>query len=417
MMATFFDKLVFQLNKISQLRVLRSIMDGFFFAMPIIVIGAAFQIVTNIATAAQGGQAGLFIFLTNLTFGLMGLFTAFGISHAHANRLKIDPMSTAVVGTTMFLILSKPIYIEQGIMDVVFQIDSARLGASGMLLAVIAGISTAEVMAFFLKRGWAINAESLPDFAKNWFSPLIPSVLLIFVAWAITYLFDFDITSQLSGFISSILTIGNSYLAFIGLWTFACLLFVLGIHPVGIIAAFIPLLMGALAENAEMAASGLEPVHINNMGTAFAFVFLGGVGSTLALNFLMLRSKSESIKGLGKIALLPSILNINEPLIFGLPIAYNPILAIPFVINGGIVTPTIVYLAMRTGFVAIPHTMNMIPFMPAGLGAFFLNNDWRSFILIALILVVNALVWLPFFKRFENQSFAVDTAEVGEVVV
>jgi len=414
-MKNFLEKLIPVFSKISNLRVLKSITGGFFFAMPIVILGAVFQIVSNIAAAANGGQAGEFAVLTNLTFGLMGLFIAFGIAHTHAKTLNIDPMSTAVVGTSVFLMLSNPVFIEQGPLSTAFQIDAGRLGAAGMLIAVLSGILTAEVIAFFDRRGWVIKSDSLPSFARNWFNSLIPSVLLVLVAWAITYPLNFDVTSEISGFTSSILSISDTYWAFVGLWTFATFLFVIGIHPIGIIAAFMPLLIGALAENAELAASGLAPIHINNMGTAFAFIFLGGVGSTLALNFLMFRSKSATIKSLSKVAIVPSILNINEPLIFGLPIAFNPILAIPFILNGGIINPTLVFLAMKTGLVAMPQTMTMIPFLPAGLGGFLITNDWKSFILVAVLLVVNAFVWLPFFKFHEKQTMEKEAAPDAEV--
>ena len=129
---------------------------------------------------------------------------------------------------------------------------------------------------------------------------------------------------------------------------------------------------------------------------------LGGVGMTLMLNIFMLRSKSKKLRTLGKTTILPSIMNINEPMVFGIPIAWNPTLMIPFIINGFLI-PAIVYPVLNAGLVTIPSQPFWLWFLPVGISTYLVTLDWRSLILLAVTLAVSGLVYYPFFKMYEKQ--------------
>jgi PTS system cellobiose-specific IIC component len=109
-----------------------------------------------------------------------------------------------------------------------------------------------------------------------------------------------------------------------------------------------PLWFAAIGENAALYAQGMQPVHINMLHTFAAFIVLGGTGATFTLNLLMLGSKSKTLKTLGRTTLVPSFMNINEPLIFGCPSPSTRYSVIPFFINGALINPILVYLAMMT---------------------------------------------------------------------
>ena len=114
--------------------------------------------------------------------------------------------------------------------------------------------------------------------------------------------------------------------------------------------------------------------------------------------------KSKQLKTIGKLAFIPSLFNINEPLIFGLPLMYNPIMMIPFIIVmplNGLIT----YLAMSSGIVARTFayaSWNM--FSP--IAALIDTMDIKAVLLIVVLIIIDILIYLPFFKAFEKEKLA-----------
>src|SRR5699024_532526 len=130
-------------------------------------------------------------------------------------------------------------------------------------------------------------------------------------------------------------------------------------------------------------------------------MILGGAGATIGLNILMLRSKSKQLKTLGRLAIVPSIFNINEPIIFGTPLVLNPVLAIPFVLVQ-VVNGTLSYLMMSFGILG--KTFSYVPWTtPGPIGAMLSTLDYKAFFWVLLLIVLDTLIWYPFFKAYEKQ--------------
>ena len=106
--------------------------------------------------------------------------------------------------------------------------------------------------------------------------------------------------------------------------------------------------MAGIQGNIEAVAAGKEAVNIVTSETVFtaALITMGGMGATLPLNVMMMFSKAKKLKVMGRICIGPSIFNINEPLVFGAPIAFNPIMMVPFWLNS-IAGPVIIWFSMR----------------------------------------------------------------------
>ena len=105
-------------------------------------------------------------------------------------------------------------------------------------------------------------------------------------------------------------------------------------------------------------------------------ITLGGGGATLGLCILLLRSKSVELKTLGKLSIGPAIFNINEPIIFGLPMVLNPLMMIPFIFVP-VINTIIAYTCMALnivgkGVVETPWTT------PAPIGAAFGCMDIKA---------------------------------------
>ena len=144
----------------------------------------------------------------------------------------------------------------------------------------------------------------------------------------------------------------------------------------------------------------------------WTFMAIGGSGATLSVAILCLVSKSKQIKTVGKIGIVPALFNINEPIIFGLPMMYNPIMFIPFVfvmpING-----LLTYVAMTMGLIGHSWAYggwNMF----APIGALLSNMEIGSLVFCVALIAIDMLLYLPFFKAYEAQKIAEETADEPE---
>jgi Phosphotransferase system cellobiose-specific component IIC len=133
-----------------------------------------------------------------------------------------------------------------------------------------------------------------------------------------------------------------------------------------------------------------------------SFVIIGGSGATLGVAiWLAFFSRSAQLKEIGKVEIVPAIFNINEPLLFGLPIVYNVDLIIPF-IGAPLVSGLVSYFAVTLGFV--PKIIAQQPWpTPVGLSGFIATASWKGAVLSIVCAVVAFLVWFPFIKRYDNR--------------
>jgi PTS system cellobiose-specific IIC component len=179
---------------------------------------------------------------------------------------------------------------------------------------------------------------------------------------------------------------------------------VFGIHGPALLAAIVlPVYMNLQFVNTAAHAHHDAIPHIVVVST-FLFVFPGGAGATLPLVLLLLRSRVPRLRTFAFATLLPSLINVNEPVIFGLPLAYNPVLAVPFVV-APIVLSCTTYAAMAIGLVGKP--LFYVPStLPAFLNVFVATLDWRSCVLIAVNIAIAGVIWLPFVRVYERSELA-----------
>ena len=133
---------------------------------------------------------------------------------------------------------------------------------------------------------------------------------------------------------------------------------------------------------------------------SFRIAILGGAGNTLGLTLLMMKSKSTHLKSLGRLGIVPGICGINEPIIFGGPIVFNPILAIPFIVTP-IITVVLAYLAQAMGLITPGYLVDP-SFTPFFAQAYFSSMDWRNVVFAFGLVLLSMVVYYPFFKIYEK---------------
>lgn len=444
------DKLVPLGAKISNQPHLKAIRDGMVAATPVALLGGMTLIVTSppvnletmkptniffqflIAWKQWAIQHGLGIeLLFRSSMGLMALFVCMAISNSLAKHYKMQSMNTMIIAAVSFLITSAPsnLVVFSDILNKSKTIEKALegqsmalpmnyLGAEGIFTAIIIGLLVTESTRFLQDRGLLIKMpEAVPEPVKASFASIIPLVVNVVGIFLISLLVQSltggllipDLIKKLfSPFVFAVDSVVGIFLISI----VTQLLWVVGLHGSSIVSGLVGAFeLGNLAANAEAVTKGLAPEFIYTEPFRAFFMILGGAGATIGLNILMLRSKDKQLRTLGKLAILPSIFNINEPIIFGVPIVLNPVLAIPFIgvqtVNG-----ILTYIVMKLDILGKTYTY--VPWTtPAPIGAAIATMSIIAFFWIIFLIVLDILMWYPFFKTYEKQLLK-EEKEVGK---
>lgn len=341
--------------------------------------------------------------ISSFSFGLLGLFISFLVPYIVMEKKKKNQMKliAGATGIALFLMFIAPT-MEKGNLTFI----AARLGAGGMFVALTVGLFVAMIMNAFSKISLFKNADNIPNFVIRWFDCMLPISLSLFCGWLCINVLKIDVFDIVVTLFSPLTLISQTYIGFILFYFIGVVFYSFGISAWVLFPITFPVWAAAIAENTAIVASGAGiPLNINTYEVIFTgWLAIGGRGCTLPLVITMaLLAKSQKLKAVGRASIVPSFFNINEPIVFGAPIAFNPILMVPMWING-LLLPTIVYTVLKTGWVTIPSKVFNLWYLPSGLSVYLSTADFKGIILWAVIFVTATLVWFPFFKAYDNQE-------------
>jgi PTS system cellobiose-specific IIC component len=403
------------MTKLSEQRHLRAVRDGIISTIPLIIVGSFFLIIAFPPIPALAAlvkpYAANILLPFRLTMGLMALYACHSIGYHLAKSYKLDGVSGGVLALAAFLLTSVPINVEgKGL-----ALLTENLGGGGMFVAIIMAIFAVEVLRFTKAKKLTIKMpDGVPDSVARSFEALIPAAIIIPAIWLIRDIIGFDIQLFITNLFQPLVLAGNSLAGVLVPVVIITVLWATGIHGdsvVGTVAR--PIWLVLLDQNIAAAAAGQPIPNIAPEPFFQWFVWIGGSGATISLVFLLLFSRSPYLKSVGKATLLPGICNINEPVIFGVPIMLNPLLVVPFLI-GPIVVAIISYFSMQFGLVTKPYIL--VPWtLPAPIGAYLATGgDWRAIVLVFVNIVFITAIYYPFFKAYEKKMLKEETEQVGE---
>lgn len=412
-----FTKVVQVMGAIANNRYLTAIRNGMSVIIPVTIIGSMFIIALNLPIDAWkemiAPYADKLMIPMNFTMDFMSVYVCVGIASSLCDDYKIDKVSTSVLSVLAFLIATiTPASIDPelaqkaGIEVSGTVLPLGNFGAAGLFTAIIASIFTVEVVRFCIKRNLVIKMPNgVPTSVINSFAALVPGAIVIVVAWILKVGLNFDINKALQWVFSPIgYFAGDTVLSVIVPILLITIVWIFGIHGMIIATPILyPFWYENLNANINAAASGSAIPHFMTEQFFQWFVWIGGAGATLSLAFLMaFLGKSDFCKKMGRFTFIPGIFNINEPLIFGVPIVMNPFFALPFILAPlamGIVT----YLAMGV-FHLVSYPIAIVPWtLPASIGALMATGfDWRAAVLAVVNIVIAGVIYYPFFRAFDK---------------
>ncbi|WP_193065393.1 PTS sugar transporter subunit IIC [Oceanobacillus oncorhynchi] len=389
-----------KMNKITRNAWVSAIQEAIMGVLPLILVGSLITLITilnDFIPSMPNLQP-----ISDFSFGLMSLFISFLVPYFIMEKLKKNDrkLVAGLTGAAMFLFLLSPTFNDEG--QIIFSFE--RFGANGMFVAIIVGLLVGVVFYLFSKMSFFKESSSLPDFIIVWFDTIIPITLLLLGAWLFTIVGSVDLYSFIVSLFEPLNYIGQSFIGFVLITFISVFLYSFGISPWALYPVVFPIWMAGIEQNARMVSQGTDPSNIHTMEAMMAWTDLGGMGATLPLVIIMLFvAKSNHLKAISRVTIIPSLFNINEPVVFGAPIAFNPILMIPLWLNG-IILPAITYGVLSLGVITIPSEVMQLWYLPIGISTYIVNTDISGLLLLLINVIVSLIIWYPFVKVYDNQK-------------
>ncbi|WP_117280776.1 PTS cellobiose transporter subunit IIC [Streptococcus intermedius] len=421
------------MGKVSTWRPVRAIVAAGMASIPFTIVGSAFLVLSVIPQAFNiqfivdlWGNSfdkiqALYLLAYKCTMGILSLYFAVVIGYEYTKiyveeeGLNLNPLNGGLLAVFAYFLTIPELTYSKGMISAVtgkttiggwtIGGDSlTRLSTSGMFTAILMSILAVQLYRLCVKKNWVIKMpEAVPEGVARSFTALIPGFVIAFAVLFINgifILFGTDIYKVIAIPFAFVSHITNTWLGIVVIYLLVHALWIVGIHGANIVMGLVsPILLANMAQNVDGKFIAYAGEFTNS------YVTIGGSGATLLLCFyIAFRAKSDQLRMLGKVAMGPAIFNINEPLIFGLPIVYNPILTVPFIL-APIVSASIGYWSVQLGLAGKAIAQTPWP-TPIGIGAYVGSGGNIGAFVVALICALAAFViWYPFIKMYDTKLY------------
>ena len=422
-MSNFFTKISPVISKVGQNTYLRTISNTMMGTLGPLMVGSiavlllAFPVDAVKTFIANIGLTPILSAVNSVTIGCMALYVAFLMAKNLVSEM-IHSEDGALVGAISlmcFLIITPlgKLITEDGQAGAM-AIPTQWLGAAGVFSAMVVGLIVGRIYVLFKQKNWTIKMpDSVPPMVSKTFDSLLPSFAVGILFVLLRLMFAATPYGSMHQFIYTLIqtplqNIGATLPATILTSFLMQLLWFFGIHGTNVISPIVqPIRLTLDAENMAAATAGTALPNI--VGNAFFSIVCWG-GTALGLVLLMLRSKSKRYREMGKVALIPALFGITEPVIFGTPLVFNFNFFVPFVLNNSI-NLCIAYFLTKIGIVARCVGVQCIFGLPLGFHA--MVGGSLSIIILQLViqLVLSPLEWYPWFKKAEKIALAEEMAD------
>lgn len=409
------DKLLPVANKLASNRYLSILRDAFMLAFPLTMFGSIVVVICNLPFLNDEMKAILNELLgsgQSATMSIMTVFVTFGIGYYLSKSYGVEGIFGGAISFASFLILT-PFFVTSDSGETISNVLSLdRLGAKGMFLGMIVSFIAAEIYSRTSRKGWQIKMpDSVPPAVAKSFAALIPAILTLSIFTAINAIVTVGLNTNLHDVIYNIIQVplvglGSSIWATLLAIFFIQFLWFFGLHGQILVNSVMdPVWNTLMFENLEAYKAGEHLPHIITKPLMEVFtVGLGGSGMTLAVVIIMaffLRKKQY--RDVGRLALGAGIFNVNEPVIFGLPIVLNATILIPWVIAPIIVT-AFNYFVMAIGIVPAPTGVSVPWTVPIFFSGIIATNSLAGGLLQIVDFILVGFIWYPFLRMLDKQE-------------
>jgi PTS system lactose-specific IIC component len=411
-------------EKISNNPYLRAIRDGFIGLIPVILFSSVFLLVAYVPNIfgfywGAGVEENL-MKAYNGSMGILGLLMAATVTKSLTERFNSKLPKTNQINSTSTMVAAFIGFILIGVDFIDGGIATEYMGTKGLLTAFIVGFIVPNVYYFCVKNNITVRMpDEVPGNIAQTFKDLIPISLSTIFFW----LFDLVFRSLVgAGFSEKVIALfqpifsaADGYLGLALIFGAMAFFWFVGIHGPSIVE---PAVAAIYITNVEMNLSafqdGEHASRILSQGTQYFVATLGGTGATLVITLMFaFLAKSKQLKTIGKSSSIPVLFGVNEPILFGAPLVLNPVFFLPFIaapIANVWLFKFFVDVFGMNGFIYnLPWTT------PGPLGLIMGTGfAFQAILLMAVLLVVDFLIYFPFFKVYDNELLATEGKEAVE---
>ena len=405
------------IRKLEQSTTVRSVRSGLVNIIPVLIIGAFALIFKTFPVAAyqkfiasfgDGFFVSLFDIVFGATFGALSVYMTFSISRSYM-KIMADPDAVpgaaGVTSVICFLVLAG-IYLPD------FSTDN--IGPKSMFLSIITGLGVSALYLkldrYFRKRRRTVFSSGANREFNLMLSTLFPTTLIVAAVslfdLAVVRIFGVDsFRMLLSRFFDWIFSFGE--VGFVKGFFFvllSSLLWMFGIHGSDTLESVMQTYFApGITQNMAAVAAGAAPTAVLTKQFFDCFVLMGGCGSTICLLIaLLIFSRNRARRGLAFTAAFPMIFNINELMVFGLPIIFNPVMLIPF-LAVPLVCYSSAYLALSSGLVPL-ITSEIEWTTPIILGGYQATGSVGGALLQVFNVILGVLIYMPFVRLLDKTT-------------
>lgn len=412
-------------TKIGANKYLITLRDAFMVSFPLTMFGSLIVVFNNLPfwpDTLKNNFANLFGNGQSATMSIMTVFVTLAIGYYWAKTEEVEGIFGGVVALASFLILTPFTVLVTGANGKsiegtgLLSLDS--LGAKGMFLGILSAFLAAKIFVWLTKKGYVIKMpDGVPPAVSKSFASLIPALGTLFVFLIINAIMVGVFTTNLHDVIYNLIQkpltgLGTGLPATIIAIFLVQFLWFFGLHGQVIVnSVFEPFWQTNMLDNASLTQQGTNALteHGHIVTKSFMDTFtvgLGGSGSTLVVVLLMaFVMKRKQYKEVARLALAPGLFNVNEPVIFGLPMVMNVSLFIPWLL-APIVSVVIAYLGFASGLVPLTTGAQVPWTMPIFISGFLATNSVMGAVLQLVQFLIIGLIWFPFLKAIDNQEIA-----------
>lgn len=430
------QKFIAPIMKFVNMKGIIALKDGMLSILPLTVVGSIFLIIGQIPfdgfNEAVAGVFGAdwtepFMQVHAGTFAIMGLISCFSIGYSYAKNSGVEPLPAGVLSLSAFFITLRSSYVPENGEAIGDALSKVWFGGQGIIGAIIIGLTVGAIYTLFIEKKIVIKMpQQVPQAISKQFEAMTPA-FAIFLLSMIVYIVSKAVTDG-GTFIEMIYDViqvplqglTGSLPGAIGIAFFISFLWWFGVHGQSVVNGIVTaLLLSNLDANKALLAAGDlsldKGAHIVTQQFLDSFLLISGSGITFGIVVAMLfAAKSQQYKALGKVAALPALFNVNEPVVFGFPIVMNPVMFVPFMLVP-VLSAILVYGSIAIGFMT-PFAGVTLPWSTPAIISGLMVGGWQGAVVQILILALSVIIYYPFFRIQDQIAYTEEQKSSSEEV-
>ena len=420
-------------QKVAANKYLRAVRDGFIALMPIIIFSSIFLLIANVPLiwhfAWPTKVANALNMFYNMSMGVLALMASSSVAKALTDSFNLDLPKTDQIPTVGVQFTAQVSFVLVAVDTLTDKMNNlyfavAMIGTKGLICAFLVAFIVPNVYYQCFKHNITIKLpDAVPQNIAGAFKNIIPFAISTFFFWIFSLAFRAATGTNLAAWIIQVLsplfTAADGYFGLAIVYGAMAFFWFIGIQGPSIVE---PAVTAIYLSNVELNLAAWKAGNIAGanrilaQGTQYFVATLGGTGATLVITLMFaFMSKSKELKAVGRAASVPVLFGVNEPILFGAPLILNPIFFIPFIL-----TPiaNVWLFKIFVDFFHMPGFIYNLPWTTPGTLGLIMGTGFSigSIILAILLLVVDFVMYYPFFKAYDIQKCSEEAGKIDTEV-